>query len=447
MKSENEVLVSVIIPVYNTEPYLNQCIQSVLTQTINTFEIIAINDGSTDGSEGILEKYKIKYNNFHVVTQDNKGLSEARNVGLRRASGRYIYFLDSDDFIDPNLLMKCYAAAEKEDAEIVLFDNDAFTDGTTEYADEYDRKDILPHGKVLTGMQYITNYYLKYQCPVAWLMFFRKDFLLDNNLLFLSDIIIHEDNEFHCRSMSYAQRVVYLPEKLYHRRYRIGSLTNVDFNAKEGMDLYEIAFKTHELGVGRPIAESVIFDEIAYQLLIMAYTQFASIKKSKCDWNLISDIESFAMELSMQSGNNRLSALTAKFAQMYDGVAYSESACKIIAMITKNIRKSAGKWLDDSNAVIGLYGKGQYAHRFIHFCDSYLEDIKASFVYIDSDEENGTLNAGDRRIIYNVKNLMESNISVIFTASKKYEEDMVQTIEQLYGNRFPLLRLHGELGF
>ena len=97
--------VSVIVPVYNVEKYLNKCLDSLINQTFNDFEIIIINDGSPDDSKQIIEKYKSKYNDFiKVINQSNQGLSASRNNGLKIASGAYIMFADSDDYLELNML-------------------------------------------------------------------------------------------------------------------------------------------------------------------------------------------------------------------------------------------------------------------------------------------------------------------------------------------------------
>ena len=96
--------VSIVIPVYNVEKYLKQCLESVVNQTLDKIEVICINDGSTDNSLNILKEYEKKYNNIIIIDQENKGPGFARNIGMKRASGKYIYFLDSDDYIELNAM-------------------------------------------------------------------------------------------------------------------------------------------------------------------------------------------------------------------------------------------------------------------------------------------------------------------------------------------------------
>lgn len=110
--------VSVIIPIYNAENYLKKCIESVLHQTLQGVEIILVDDGSTDGSGAICDQYSV-FQNIKVLHQENKGLSAARNTGLDAATGDYVAFLDSDDYVDPEMYNEMYLTAKKENVDIV----------------------------------------------------------------------------------------------------------------------------------------------------------------------------------------------------------------------------------------------------------------------------------------------------------------------------------------
>ena len=111
---------SVIIPVYNVENYLDRCLKSVEEQTYRDAEIIIVNDGSTDNSYEIVEKYAARNDNFIAYTTENNGLGGARNYGLSKSSGEYVVFLDSDDYVSPDCLEKFVSAAEKNDSDIVV---------------------------------------------------------------------------------------------------------------------------------------------------------------------------------------------------------------------------------------------------------------------------------------------------------------------------------------
>lgn len=152
------IFLSVIIPVYNVKPYLEKCINSVIRQSFNDIEIIIVDDASTDGSDEICEKYaNSRYINCTVIHhQNNQGLSAARNTGLQASCGKYIYFLDSDDYIDTILFEKIHNALLLRQADVVGFDAQVLINGqkievlsTGKQNDEiqqgwYLQKNILP---------------------------------------------------------------------------------------------------------------------------------------------------------------------------------------------------------------------------------------------------------------------------------------------------------------
>ena len=113
------VKVSVIVPVYNVEKYIRKCLDSLVNQTLEDIEIIVVNDGSKDSSIDILKEYAEKHNNIKVYEKENGGLSDARNYGLQFATGKYIAFLDSDDYVDVNLYKRMYEKAKAEDSDMV----------------------------------------------------------------------------------------------------------------------------------------------------------------------------------------------------------------------------------------------------------------------------------------------------------------------------------------
>ena len=114
--------VSIIVPVYNTSEYLKNCIDSLLAQTLNEIEIIAVNDGSTDNSFQILKEYQALHpNKVYVYNTENKGVSHARNFGVTKSSGQYLWFVDSDDCVEPNACEELYNKATKDDNDLVLF--------------------------------------------------------------------------------------------------------------------------------------------------------------------------------------------------------------------------------------------------------------------------------------------------------------------------------------
>ncbi len=114
--------VSVIVPIYNVEKYLRKSLDSLANQTINDYEVILVNDGSTDNSQSIIDEYVEKYSVFKGFKKENGGMSSARNFGLKYAKGEYIAFVDSDDFVELNFLEKLYDKAKKDKSDVVICD-------------------------------------------------------------------------------------------------------------------------------------------------------------------------------------------------------------------------------------------------------------------------------------------------------------------------------------
>ena len=168
---------SIIIPVYNSEKYLENCINSVLDQTEQDYELILINDGSKDSSEKIMTDYKNKYpDKIKIFNQENRGIGETRNRGIKEAEGKYIFFIDNDDTIKKDYLETYLNEAEKNDCNIVL--------GGYETVDE--------NGKIIgkTIPQNVPWSFLRIIMP--WAKIYKKDFLIKNNLNFL-DTKLGED--------------------------------------------------------------------------------------------------------------------------------------------------------------------------------------------------------------------------------------------------------------
>jgi len=241
--------VSIIIPVYNVEKYLEECLESVVNQTLREIEIIAINDGSTDSSLSILEKYELRYNNFKIINQDNKGISAARNAGLRACSGKYIYFLDSDDFIDINAMEYCYKEAEKYNLDILTFDSKVFHD--KDYKGEksnesYTRFNKLDE-KVMTGEDfYVYSNAKKAYKSTVWLNFYNTEYLKENNLYFY-DGIVHEDEIYTLSSYLMAKRLKYIPKEFYNRRIRTDSVMTLPLSLKRIEGNYTVAEEFYRL--------------------------------------------------------------------------------------------------------------------------------------------------------------------------------------------------------
>lgn len=213
---------SVVIPVYNVEPFLHDAMDSIINQKYKKLEIIAINDGSTDGSGDILDSYAEKDNCIQVIHQENAGLSAARNRGLKEASGSYVYFFDSDDILELGAVEVIMKIAIKTDSEIVHFSSLSIDEKggilKSRRSRKYLQRTPIPGKELLVQLAKTGNYATNVQKYV-----FSKDFLTHNNLNF-DDGYIHEDEAFTLESLCLADRVTSLDEPLMRKRFRSNSI-------------------------------------------------------------------------------------------------------------------------------------------------------------------------------------------------------------------------------
>ena len=219
-------LISVIITVYNTAPYLNKCLDSVFSQNCDYLEVIIVNDGSTDNSLEICDGYKRKYDNVIILDRKNGGASDARNAGLMAAHGDYIHFIDSDDFlIYDKLYEEIKSIAELHAPDIIFSLNKEYTN--IDYL-EYGKMPLYNYDGFFEGdvlLEVLKNkYVMTLTCPVNKM--FRREFLLKNDLFFTLNID-HEEDEWLPRVISCAKNAYFFNKFIYGVRVgRAGSISN-----------------------------------------------------------------------------------------------------------------------------------------------------------------------------------------------------------------------------
>lgn len=258
--------VSVIIPVYNVENYLSECLDSVCNQTLSNIEIICVNDGSSDDSLKILNQYRQVDDRIKVISQNNRGLSASRNNGLKEATGRYIYFLDSDDYIDITCLEKLYNNAVSNDSDVVLF----------KFQNVDDNKNVHKRGvefkidKIFGDIDY-NHFNFTYKdvrrhvmnsAFSACLKLYKREFIE----LFEFPIGVHfEDVPVHVKVMLNAERISFVPEFLYYYRSNPDSILNSNAN---GFDIFKVIDMVEEY-----LKENDFYDELENEFIFFKIAQ------------------------------------------------------------------------------------------------------------------------------------------------------------------------------
>lgn len=239
-------LVSVVVPVYKVEKYIGTCIESIINQSYENLEIILVNDGSPDNSAVICQEYADKDNRIKLINQDNKGLASARNTGIKNATGEFIYFVDSDDCINTELISFVVGIAEKENANLVQIGlRDVLSDFMS-----YDEKINLDKYEikrfsVIDGLYNLekskskAEFDLCLRTTVVWTKLYRTAAF--KSLLFPEGMRMHEDQMVAHRNIIAAGGMVFVDAPLYYYRQNEGSLIRVGWTTKRLsiMDCYD----------------------------------------------------------------------------------------------------------------------------------------------------------------------------------------------------------------
>lgn len=232
------VKVSVILPIYNVAPYLEEAFDSLLHQSLTDIEIIAVNDGSTDNSEEIIKKYQQQDSRIIFFSQKNQGQSVARNLALQHATGEFIYMMDSDDVLSgPDVLMTCYKYAEKNHADFIFFDRDWLLEDKTDFSVSLHSTKYVEENKAYDG-ESLLNLLLdttSYNC-VVWLLLIRHDHLKRLGLKFYPGII-HEDELFTTVLMLSSSSIYCLKQSFVRHRVRSASTVGKKIT-RRNMDCY-----------------------------------------------------------------------------------------------------------------------------------------------------------------------------------------------------------------
>ncbi|WP_048727051.1 glycosyltransferase [Carnobacterium sp. 1290_CSPC] len=230
------IFLSIVVPVYNVEEYLERCVKSLVNQTYDNIEVILVDDGSTDNSGSLCDEFQRNYKHVTTFHKENGGLSDARNYGLKRAKGQYILFVDSDDYIELNTCEKFQEISANKDADVIV-------GGAIKILK--DERKIIAHThidnkNVVSGAHFLESELKNKSMHMpAWLNLYKKDFLSNNDLFFKKGIL-HEDEEFVPRVFLKATRVISSDILFYNYIIREGSITSQSNQLKNIRSILEI---------------------------------------------------------------------------------------------------------------------------------------------------------------------------------------------------------------
>lgn len=399
--------ISVIVPIYNMELYLEECLESIVNQTEDFYEIILVNDGSTDKSQEICAHYCKKYSNMKLVSQENRGLGAARNIGMSKAAGNYIVFVDSDDYISLDMNQKIKEVLNANVLDVLYFNADIQYDiKTDEPVNSYRHGDSL-NGHIITGMDYFKNVFPHHYIVCAWIAVYKKDFLEKYDISFPENIY-YEDHFFSLQTVTHAQKVMCVPDSLYIRRCRENSITTSSLNEKKCRDMVENQklmgdfVSAHACWRSQP-------DLIRKFIAQMSLLAFYNI--SKCLDDRVADEQTKALtELFLE-----------KWLPLFLGIEHGWGECLVFLLISEKCKKLAEpsktqkliekyygttdrfvKYqkkaklvlenefihklsiipLNKKEAKVGIYGTGKHTESFMELYEQHFGEIKCELFFI-----------------------------------------------------------------
>ena len=299
--------VSIVMPIYNVESYLEESLQSVLNQTFQDIEIICINDGSTDRSEAILKSIAKKDLRVIIINQSNQGQSAARNVGIKTAHGKYIYFMDSDDKLERNAIETLYWEAEKEKLDLLLFDGTSFYE-TSELEKKFPQyktyyKRTYRYKKVRLGCDLYVEMVRNGDFKVSpCLQFFNRDFLLRNDICYKNGII-HEDNLFAFISILQANRVAHIQDVLFLRRVHESSTMTTEVGFKNFKGYFICAISMMQFLSNRSFKSVVVLaasQQISSYIKTARHIYMQLTKKERAEIHDLSETEKLYFQKLIQ---------------------------------------------------------------------------------------------------------------------------------------------------
>ncbi len=292
--------ISIIVPVYNVEKYLEQCIESIINQTYQDIEIICVNDGSIDSSGEILKKYQRKDKRIVIINKNNGGLSSARNEGIKVASGEYLIFVDSDDWIETDSCEKLmnYIRSNK-DVQVIFYNFRFCTNKITKdfsYPLNKELRNKVKFEKVINSVL-LLNYN-------AWNKIFKTEFIKDNNIFFNTEYNLSEDLLFSIELFAKNPNIMFTDDIIYNYRIRKDSLSRISYD-----EMFNVLIQMYEYVIKQSYYKGNLkffADSLFLKMCLFIYFQFIN-KEDKN--NLLKKVQNVLSVIRKQKNLNIFNSL------------------------------------------------------------------------------------------------------------------------------------------
>lgn len=443
-----DTTISIIIPVYNVEKYLGQCLESVVNQTQLFDEVILINDGSTDNSRKICEDYTSIYRYFKLINQENKGPSAARNLGMKYATSKYIMFLDSDDYFRVDTVEILKGKLREFEGDAILFDARIFCEDGMVSKDNYDRSAAHLDEIEMNGWEYFLRAYPKYYIVSPCFSIYRKEIIDTANIQF-PEGLLYEDNYFWFVFLLHARHLIHISEMLYQRRCRKDSITTGKYSEKKLADYARVTVQIWEVILQK---RDILLekDEEVLLTFINDYCSMNLDNYKKCIKERI-QLTDNTCSLFRSMMNQYMSVLNLLFLKdrfvslcslnrilknaHFIYVHFGKNSKDIENLIHEVVRRQKTFYreilekipLNNKNAKIGIYGTGNHTEGLLQIYEKLFGRIACDVVFLDSYKDDDKYKGRD---IIHYSRIDDSFCGVVIS-SYLYEKEMKKNIRNI----------------
>ncbi len=437
-------MVSIIVPFYNSEKYIEQCLRSVQAQTYRDIEILCVSDGSEDGSEVIVRDVAERDPRFRLIRQPRANAGSARNTGIKYAAGEYVCFLDSDDFLSPDMIEKMLNKCEETMCDICFCDADDYHDGSGRYIyskNRYLNEYYMPNTQSFHPFE-ISDVIFQASTSVPWGKLFRTAFIKENGIEFQA-IPRNNDIFFVNMQIALAQQITFIAEILVH--HRVGLTLNLQNGHYETPLLYSYVIKSlyrelQDRNIYKIYQQSFlhlvvagnkhIFERILTHTVLEDFIN--SCKEMYTELNLFDAIIKMGKSFIERSNSLKLDVFldyvadlnSLKQMNIYDESLESLFIRTIDILREKYVEVLQQLPLDKSNKKVGFYGAGKHTKGLFAIYKKLIGTINAAIVYITSENPSDN-KEGMREISYKA---IDDSFDAVIVSSYIYNDEMLNNL-------------------
>lgn len=426
-----KVIISAVVPVYNVENYIKDCLDSIIGQTVPFDEVILVNDGSTDASRRICEEYCEKYSYFQLANQENQGLSAARNAGIRLAAGDYIVFIDSDDMVREDMALRLGEILDGSRYDAVFYNADVCYEDRAGEPFNYFTRGKRFYGRDMRGRDYLWEAFLGDYVVSSCLAAYRMRFIKDNQIYFPEGIYF-EDHSFCLQTYLMAEKVRCINHALYIRRCRSGSIMSDMGSERKCRDLIQVNFAVYDV-LEKSGADTLLQIRLVSYYFIMTWKKVmeSNFEGTVLDkWNALLAVFRDKWHEKYRTAELELGDMITLF------VFYSQCGKEHLADLQRLrerieqelAQKLKGLPLSDARQTVGIYGIGKHTARMIALYKKYEGEIKGKLFFIVTDNpKNQPEYAGYPLLTYD---RIPADTDRIIISSLTYKKDMMGQLEK-----------------